>query len=71
MGYSLYGRIQKILAGGKNSGYKNQNDYATKFQSTFKLKAASTALLIIDMQYASASRNMGLGSLLKKETKKK
>jgi len=40
-------------------------DYASLFSLKFKLVPEQTALLIIDMQYASAHRETGLGRLLK------
>jgi nicotinamidase-related amidase len=39
-------------------------DYLIDFRPDFSLHPARTALLIIDMQYASASRRHGLGRLL-------
>ena len=43
---------------------KNQLDYASQFGLKFDLRPKETALLIIDMQYASAHRKTGLGRLL-------
>ena len=43
----------------------NPLDYASRFSLKFKLVPEQTALLIIDMQYASAHREKGLGCLLK------
>jgi len=41
------------------------NDYASFFNPGFFLEPAKTALVIIDMQYATACRETGLGKLLK------
>jgi len=41
-----------------------ERDYLIDFRPDFSLHPARTALLIIDMQYASASRRHGLGRLL-------
>ncbi len=43
---------------------KNQLDYASQFSLKFDLVPKETALLVIDMQYASAHRKTGLGRLL-------
>ena len=48
---------------------KVTNDYITEFTSDFELEPKSTALIIVDMQYATASRNKGLGKLLSKQGK--
>lgn len=40
-------------------------DYASLFNPPFKLDRRSAALVVVDMQYASASRRDGLGALLK------
>ena len=40
-------------------------DYAGQFNPGFRLEAARVALVVVDMQYASASRHEGLGRLLK------
>ena len=45
---------------------QNQTDYASQFSLNFEMVPEETALLVIDMQYASAHRNSGLGHLLKK-----
>lgn len=42
----------------------NDRDYASPFSLRFDLVPAETALVIIDMQYASAHRDTGLGRLL-------
>ncbi len=39
-------------------------DYAQAFNPGFRLDAARVALVVVDMQYASASREAGLGRLL-------
>lgn len=39
-------------------------DYLIDFRPEFRLRPAQAALLVIDMQYASASRRHGLGRLL-------
>ncbi len=41
------------------------DDYASLFNPGFSLEPANSALLIIDMQYATACRTTGLGRLLK------
>jgi len=43
---------------------KDQPDYASLFGQRFELVPEETALMIIDMQYASAHRKTGLGRLL-------
>lgn len=40
-------------------------DYAGQFNPGFRLDPARAALVVVDMQYASASRHEGLGRLLK------
>jgi nicotinamidase-related amidase len=40
-------------------------DYASLFNPPFELDRHSVALVVVDMQYASASRRDGLGALLK------
>jgi nicotinamidase-related amidase len=40
-------------------------DYAGQFNPGFRLEPARVALVVVDMQYASASRHEGLGRLLK------
>jgi len=42
-------------------------DYAAQFNPGFALDPARTALVVVDMQYASASRQEGLGRLLKEQ----
>lgn len=44
-----------------------KNDYAKSFGVSFTLVPENTALLIIDLQNASASRTKGLGKLLKEQ----
>ena len=44
---------------------QNQPDYASHFGLTFEMTPNETALLVIDMQYASAHRHTGLGRWLK------
>ena len=39
-------------------------DYLIDFLPDFRLDPAGTALLVIDMQYASGSRSHGLGRML-------
>ena len=39
-------------------------DYLSDFLPDFRLEPARTALLVVDMQYASGSRSEGLGRLL-------
>lgn len=46
-----------------------QNDYTTELTQEIRLDPASTALLIIDMQYATGSRSEGLGKKLAREGK--
>jgi nicotinamidase-related amidase len=48
---------------------KVTHDYITEFTADFELEPKSTALIIVDMQYASASRNKGLGKLLSEQGK--
>ncbi len=43
------------------------NDYASCFNPGFSLESRKTALLVIDMQYATACRTTGLGKLLKEK----
>ena len=43
----------------------NQADYASRFSLNFNPVPDETALFVIDMQYASAHRETGLGRLLK------
>jgi nicotinamidase-related amidase len=42
-------------------------DYAAQFNPGFALVPARVALVVVDMQYASASRQAGLGRLLKEQ----
>jgi nicotinamidase-related amidase len=42
-------------------------DYLADYPTTFTLEPSKTALVIIDMQYASASRMAGLGTLLERQ----
>ena len=42
-------------------------DYAAQFNPGFALDPARTALVVVDMQYASGSRQEGLGRLLKEQ----
>ena len=42
-------------------------DYAAQFNPGFALDPARTVLVVVDMQYASASRQEGLGRLLKEQ----
>lgn len=42
-----------------------RNDYIAEFTTDFELEASSTALILVDMQYATASRKTGLGRLLR------
>ena len=46
-----------------------KSDYIADFTSDFSLDAESTALVVVDMQYASASRNDGLGKSLNQRGK--
>jgi biuret amidohydrolase len=48
---------------------KMTNDYITAFTSDFEIEPKSTALIIVDMQYATGSRNEGLGKLLSEQGK--
>lgn len=48
---------------------KVAHDYITFFNSDFELEPKSTALIIVDMQYATASRNDGLGKWLREQGK--
>ncbi len=45
----------------------HQPDYASRFSLQFDLVPEETALVIIDMQYASAHRDTGLGRLLREQ----
>lgn len=42
-------------------------DYINEFSSTFALNPKTTALIVIDMQYATGSRDHGLGKMLKEQ----
>ncbi len=42
-----------------------RSDYAKLFNPPFVLEAGKTALVVVDMQYASGSRHHGLGALLR------
>ncbi len=44
-------------------------DYKTGFTTTFTLEPKKTALIPIDLQYATASRTVGLGKILKEQGK--
>ena len=44
-------------------------DYITDFTFHFELEPLATALVVVDMQYASACRETGLGKSLKKQGK--
>lgn len=46
-----------------------RNDYIAEFTTDFELEASSTALILVDMQYATASRKTGLGRLLREQGK--
>ena len=46
-------------------------DFASDFARQFELSPNSTAFLIVDMQYATASREMGLGATLSGQGKDK
>ncbi|UCG06673.1 MAG: cysteine hydrolase [Desulfobacterales bacterium] len=48
---------------------KVTHDYITDFTSDFELEPKSTALIIVDMQYATASRHDGLGKWLQAQGK--
>ena len=48
---------------------KVTHDYITDFTSDFELEPTSTALIIVDMQYATASRQGGLGKWLQEQGK--
>ena len=51
--------------GGGHPDILAAGDYLTAFVPTFQLEPGRTVLLLIDMQYASASRTHGLGRLLR------
>jgi nicotinamidase-related amidase len=42
-----------------------RDDYAQQFNPSWRLEAARVALVVVDMQYASASREHGLGRVLR------
>jgi len=48
---------------------KARLDYITDFTFHFELEPLATALVVVDMQYASACRETGLGESLKKQGK--
>jgi nicotinamidase-related amidase len=48
---------------------KPAEDYKTAYTTTFTLESRKTAFIPIDLQYASASRAMGLGKILKEQGK--
>ena len=48
---------------------KARLDYITDFTFHFELEPLATALVVVDMQYASACRETGLGKSLKKQGK--
>ena len=48
---------------------KVTNDYITDFTAQFELEPNSTSLIVVDMQYATACREMGLGKLLREQGK--
>ncbi len=48
---------------------KIEKDYISDYTATFELEPDSTALIIVDMQYASAYRHTGLGKRLLEEGK--
>ncbi len=48
---------------------KIENDYISDYTATFELEPEATALIIVDMQYASAYRHTGLGKRLLEEGK--
>ncbi|HEY7869665.1 MAG TPA: isochorismatase family cysteine hydrolase [Methylomirabilota bacterium] len=52
--------VSARLASGRGSP-----DYAQLFNPGFRLDPATTALVVVDMQYASGSRHEGLGRFLK------
>ena len=43
------------------------SDYISEFSTSFHLSLTTTALLVIDLQYATGSEKHGLGLLLKKQ----
>ena len=46
-----------------------KNDYIAEFTTDFELEPSSTALILVDMQYATACRKAGLGKLLERQGK--
>jgi nicotinamidase-related amidase len=62
-----FGMGEKILL----NELEKVDDYALMFNPHFSLEPHKTALIIIDMQYASACRTTGLGKLLKEKGKEK
>ena len=53
----------------KEGSAKPTNDYITDLSSSFKTDPAKTALVVVDMQYATGSRKAGLGKRLTEEGK--
>lgn len=49
--------------------FNGRDDYITDFTADFELEPRSTALIVVDMQYATASRKRGLGRLLGEQGK--
>ena len=62
---SRAGSIRPCSAGRPASSPAGMTDYAGQFNPGFRLEPARVALVVVDMQYASASRHEGLGRLLK------
>jgi nicotinamidase-related amidase len=50
-------------------GQRASLDYITDFTFDFELEPLATGLIVVDMQYASGSRETGLGKLLKAQGK--
>ena len=48
---------------------KIEKDYISDYTATFELEPETTALIIVDMQYASAYRHTGMGKRLVEEGK--
>lgn len=46
---------------------KPTSDYITDFNASFEINPAKTALVVVDMQYATGSRKAGLGKRLTEE----
>jgi len=53
------------MSGGRPAAAPGRADYAHQFNPGFALEPGRVALVVVDMQYASASRQEGLGRLLK------